>query len=59
MARFSTVFLCVLLICGAAIAKSIMSETTTMAVATELLLRNVLEGVAGNCPDGMVPGILI
>lgn len=59
MAQFSTVFLCVLLICGAAIAKSIISETTPMAVATDLLIRNVLEGVAGNCPDGMVPGTLI
>lgn len=51
------IFIAILMFCNIVFAIPIVENQVPLAIAFKFVNRNVIDAIAGNCPDGYVPGL--
>lgn len=57
MAKFMAILIGILLFCNIVFARSIVEDQVPLAIASKFVNKNVIDAIAGNCPEGYVPGM--
>lgn len=57
MAKLMAIFIPILMFCNIVFASPIVEDQVPLAIAFKFVNRNVIDAIAGNCPDGYVPGL--
>lgn len=57
MAKLMAILIGILLFCNIVFARSIVEDQMPLAIASKFVNLHVIDAIAGNCPDGYVPGM--